>query len=105
MKMFKLTIAVLALLGAVVANADTATINTNGIFAKRTLGAPETKLKSLTTGDHHCSRNCGGEPTRTTYRIDYQVRPDEYEIVGAKVECSGHHCGWSGSVFVKTVVR
>jgi hypothetical protein len=48
--------------------------------------------KDLITGDHHCSRHCRGEPTRTTYKIEIQVASG-HRLKNPKLECIGGTCG------------
>lgn len=54
-------------------------------------------FQDLTTGNHHCSRNCGGEPTRTHYTINLSV-PDPFKIKNPSVACYAGPCPWSGAV-------
>lgn len=77
------------------ANAEV-TYSVNGIIKETTLGPIEVDTKSIQTGDHHCKRDCRGEPTRTAYRIDYAVPVNQYEITDAKLSCdAGASCGYN----------
>lgn len=72
------------------------TYSVNGVKKSTELGPVETDTKSIKTGNHHCERNCKGEPTRTAYRIDYGVNPNDYVIVGAKLTCdAGASCSFN----------
>lgn len=77
------------------ATAAELTYSVNGIKKATQLGSVETDTKSIKTGDHHCSSSCKGEPTRTSYRIDYSVNVDEYVISDAKLKCdAGASCSY-----------
>lgn len=85
----------LALLLSFQANASEVTYSVNGIKKATKLGAVETDTKSIKTGDHHCDSDCKGEPTRTSYRIDYRVNINEYVIIDAKLTCdAGASCSY-----------
>lgn len=59
-----------------------------------------TKQTTLTTGNHHCSKNCKGEPTRTNYRIDISVPADEM-LSGPTLTCIAGPCGGWNTVHYK----
>lgn len=44
------------------------------------------------TGNHHCSRNCDGEPTRTNYRMELTASDGE-SLANPKLQCIGGPCG------------
>jgi len=46
------------------------------------------------TADHHCSRNCEGEPTRTNYRLELRAESG-YRLLGPSLECVAGACPWS----------
>lgn len=46
------------------------------------------------TGDHHCERNCQGEPTRTNYRLELRSDPG-FRLVQPELSCLGGACPWS----------
>lgn len=72
------------------------TYSVNGITKAIALGPIEVDTESIQTGDHHCPRNCKGEPTRTAYRINYAVKVNEYEITDAKLSCdAGASCSYN----------
>jgi hypothetical protein len=72
------------------------TYSVNGIKKATKLGPTEADTKSTKTGDHHCSSSCKGEPTRTSYRIDYAINVNEYVIVDAKLTCdAGASCSFN----------
>lgn len=56
----------------------------------------KTKAKSstITTGNHHCSRNCQGEPTRQSYSIKLNADPGHI-LRNPKLSCIGHTCVFS----------
>jgi hypothetical protein len=61
------------------------------------------------TGNHHCSRNCKGEPTRTSYSIEVSVDEFSAPQVGDKklmhptLSCVSGPCAYSDSRNVKLV--
>jgi len=65
--------------------------------------------RMMSTGNHHCSNNCRGEPTRTNYKM--QVNLSDYkeptigdrQLRGAKLECLSGPCGgWNKVYYAKT---
>jgi hypothetical protein len=85
-----------ALLFSYQVGATEITYSVNGIKKATELGPIETDIKSIKTGDHHCDRDCKGEPTRTSYRIDYSVNVNEYVITDAKLSCdAGASCSFN----------
>jgi Trypsin-like peptidase domain len=49
---------------------------------------------TLTTGDHHCSRNCEGEPTRTHYQVVLKA-PSNTVLTNPRLTCRAGACPWS----------
>lgn len=45
------------------------------------------------TGNHHCSRNCEGEPTRTNYTVGIDNNNSNLRIIGASLACISGPCG------------
>jgi hypothetical protein len=77
-------------------NAADVVYSVNGIKKATKLGPVESDSKSIKTGDHHCDSDCKGEPTRTSYRIDYRVNVNEYKIIDAKLSCdAGASCSYN----------
>lgn len=58
-------------------------------------GQPQDVYQDFTTGDHHCSSNCRGEPTRTNYtlRLDGSSWGDGY-MKDLRLDCIGGPCEW-----------
>lgn len=59
------------------------------------------RTKSLKTGDHHCDRDCKGEPTRTGYRIEMRPENKNEKFTGASVACESALCGFSQTHYVR----
>lgn len=59
---------------------------------------------TITTGNHHCSSGCRGEPTRTNYVIELPVIATPYRYVNPKLECIAGPCGaWNQIIDVDVV--
>jgi len=101
MKKFKIISIVLLFILIDTLYAESIVVNINGIKSKTILGKEETRIKSIITGNHHCSHSCKGEPTRTPYRIDYNVLASKFKIIDAKIECGSGPCAYSGDISVK----
>lgn len=63
--------------------------------------------KTKSTGNHHCSRNCRGEPTRTNYQVnlstnDYQEsKLGDRKLMNPKLTCKTGPCGsWNQVISV-----
>lgn len=59
------------------------------------------RTTTATTGNHHCSSNCSGEPTRTNYRLDLRASPDSV-LKNPKLTCIAGPChGWNSVHFAR----
>jgi len=96
MKLIKFNITIMYLMSSVV-SASPIIVDINGVTKASELGEIETKLTSLKTGNHHCDSNCEGEPTRTTYSLNYSADRSKHMVVDASLSCGGEGCGWSGN--------
>ena len=59
--------------------------------------------KTIQTGNHHCSSNCRGEPTRTQYKIELKAA-DGKRVRNPRLKCISGPCGgWNsiGGLFVQ----
>ena len=60
-----------------------------------------TEIIDRSTGNHHCSSSCGGEPTRTRYTIPYRVSrsnttpptPGDRKLQNIRLSCVAGPCG------------
>lgn len=60
-----------------------------------------TRSATNTTGDHHCSLNCAGEPTRTNYVLSL-VADEGATLRNPKIRCVAGPChGWNAVLFVR----
>lgn len=60
------------------------------------------KSRTKTTGNHHCERNCEGEPTRTNYTIEFDADPGERFIGNPDLKCvSGAGCPYSHANYAR----
>ena len=62
-----------------------------------------TKTTTISTRDHHCSKHCKGEPTRTNYRVRLpSVAHPTFSYRNARLQCVSGPCGgWNKVIFVK----
>ncbi len=68
------------------------------VYAETPLGA---KSVTKTTGDHHCDRNCEGEPTRTNYSLELAAGSDSL-LKSPSLKCSAGPCqGWNTVHFAR----
>lgn len=65
--------------------------------------------KNKPTRNHHCSRHCKGEPTRTNYSVEVSIddfsspKLGDKKLMNPKVSCIAGPCGFSKSYGVKLV--
>jgi hypothetical protein len=68
------------------------------VFAESPLG---TKSVSRSTGNHHCSSDCRGEPTRTNYRLEISAEQNHF-LKNPRLVCVSGPChGWNQVIYAR----